>query len=341
MMKARLTRSRGFTLIELLVVIAIIAILIALLLPAVQQAREAARRSQCKNNLKQFGLALHNYHDTHGKLPPGFMQGRMLDGSLHTWRGWSGQAMLLPYIDQAPLYSQANFNLGIIGDGPTESTQVGVTMQKLPAFRCPSDNDAPGSWYSRQWPGNSYALSLGTTSEWANSNNRVGMFALNSGKAFRDVHDGLSNTIMMAEIPIGTGGKNIHGSWERGIAWTGGPRENPSVQEVITYSQAVKTAWDGGTNQHHHAGRLWALGQSYQTLMNTIAPPNWRFPSASECTGCGWFDSNGMFPSRSRHVGGSHHLLGDGSVHFISENIDHGLYMGLGTIAGSESVDFP
>lgn len=249
--------------------------------------------------------------------------------------------MLLPYIDQAPLYNQANFNLGIIGNGATESTQTNVTTQRIPAFLCPSDGTPPGSWYSKPWAGNSYALSVGTTIEWANRSNIVGMFTLDSGKAFRDVHDGLSNTIMMAEIAIGTGSKNMHGSWERGIAWTGGPNQNPSVQDVLTYSQAAKTAWDGGTNQHHHGGRLWALGQPQQTLMNTIAPPNWRFPSASVCSGCGWFDANGMFPSRSRHVGGSQHLMGDGSVHFVSENIDHALYMGLGTIAGNETVTFP
>jgi len=334
-------RLKGFTLIELLVVIAIIAVLIALLLPAVQQAREAARRTQCKNNLKQLGLAMHNYHDTHRVLPPAYFPGRMVDGSLHQWRGWSGQALMLPYLDQTPLYNLANFNLGIIGDGATESINIPATMTRLEAMRCPSDMVPPGTWYSRSYPGNNYGLSLGTTMEWGNQNNLVGMFTYIQCRSFSDVADGLSNTIAMGEIPTGTGTKNIHGSWERGIAWSGGSRQNPSQADVITYATAAAAAFAGGSNQHHHAGRLWALGQPYQNLMNTVIPPNPKYPSASECSGCGWADSNGLWPSRSRHVGGAHHLMGDGSVHFISDNMDHLTYMRLGTRASGDTVQFP
>lgn len=100
-----LHRRRGFTLIELLVVIAIIAVLIALLLPAVQQAREAARRSQCKNNLKQIGLALHNYNDTHGALPSGSIVLRNTAGTVYYGHGWTWHATILPYLDQGPLYN--------------------------------------------------------------------------------------------------------------------------------------------------------------------------------------------------------------------------------------------
>jgi prepilin-type N-terminal cleavage/methylation domain-containing protein len=134
-------RPRGFTLIELLVVIAIIAILVALLLPAVQQAREAARRSQCKSNLKQLGVALHNYHDVHSVFPPGCVnqEGDTANPDDRDRLNWTWPVYLMPYMDQAPLYEQLN-------PGPTRATAAvsdpakrAVMQQPLAAFRCPSD----------------------------------------------------------------------------------------------------------------------------------------------------------------------------------------------------------
>ncbi len=132
-------RSRGFTLIELLVVIAIIAILVGLLLPAVQQAREAARRAQCKNNLKQIGLALHNYHESFSVLPPGWIGVDPATRSQHVdgINGWGWGAKLLPQLDQAPLYNQINFNVGV--ENAVNSTQ---RVTPLAAWRCPSDSGA-------------------------------------------------------------------------------------------------------------------------------------------------------------------------------------------------------
>ncbi|MEZ5948954.1 MAG: DUF1559 domain-containing protein [Planctomycetaceae bacterium] len=116
----------------------------------------------------------------------------------------------------------------------------------------------------------------------------------------------------------------------------------PGVAAIQAYGQAIQAAYNATpSNTHHHAGRLWALGQHSQSLFNTTATPNWPIPNGQECTGCGWMDSNGIFPSRSRHAGGSQHLFADGSVHFISSNIDMGLYQGLGTRAGGEVVQFP
>jgi prepilin-type N-terminal cleavage/methylation domain-containing protein len=129
-----MSRRRGFTLIELLVVIAIIAILIALLLPAVQQAREAARRTQCKNNLKQIGLALHNYHDAHDCFPFGWGGTRPATGS----PGYSAISQLLPFFDQAPLYNTINFSLPL-----TDPANDVPRRQELPILRCPSDFDNP------------------------------------------------------------------------------------------------------------------------------------------------------------------------------------------------------
>ena len=132
---------RGFTLIELLVVIAIIAVLVAILLPAIQQAREAARRSQCANNLKQFGIALHNYHEAHGMFPLGINPSVYDSGATYAWRGFSAHTMLLPYMDQAGIYNQLNFNL-LYDAAPNNSA---IVRKRIASFICPSDFPYNGS----------------------------------------------------------------------------------------------------------------------------------------------------------------------------------------------------
>ncbi|MES2791025.1 MAG: DUF1559 domain-containing protein [Planctomycetota bacterium] len=177
------SRSRGFTLIELLVVIAIIAVLIALLLPAVQQAREAARRSQCKNNLKQFGLALHNYHDTHNILPPGSVGVNMI----------STFVFILPYIDQAPLYSKWNFSVA-----QNSATNLVANTAPVSGYFCPTKPRATTKDGAQAY--GDYADSAGTghtnsvtLTDWK------GLFNQNSSIRLRDVTDGTSNTIAMGE----------------------------------------------------------------------------------------------------------------------------------------------
>lgn len=212
---------RAFTLIELLVVIAIIAILIALLLPAVQQAREAARRSQCKNNLKQLGLAMHNYHDTFGM----FAIGSGLDSTLNPWaagvhRKGSQLVKILPYVDQAPLYNRIPWEGDV--DAWFFDTANGVRTMAIPTFLCPSDtisvntdrshsnylcsmgnqrmSDRSG-WCSNQFPGNT----LGTGSDVGHGSTldmgRIsGMFCrFASAARIRDAVDGTSNVILMGE----------------------------------------------------------------------------------------------------------------------------------------------
>jgi prepilin-type N-terminal cleavage/methylation domain-containing protein len=180
---------RAFTLIELLVVIAIIAVLVALLLPAVQQAREAARRTQCRNNLKQYGLALHNYHDAHRLFPIGNVGNRF----------WTFQSMLLPFLDQTALYNRCNFNFpgtcfnSNVAAGPA-NTAPGIS---LPIYGCPSDPNT-GKVYSDPFTGliasGSYQGVMGTS-----STNGTGLLYSNSRTAFRDVTDGTTNTIAMGE----------------------------------------------------------------------------------------------------------------------------------------------
>ena len=205
-----LKRRDGFTLIELLVVIAIIAILIALLLPAVQQAREAARRSQCKNNLKQIGLALHNYHDTHNVFPPGFLEGH----------GWTASAFLLPFVDQAPLYQQLNVN------GPinlANTTILGLARTPLPGFLCPSSpepNPQQNPDIAVVVGGTTYRIAVsnyvpigGQNDLRCNSSttSQTGLFFANSKINFASITDGSSNTFAYAERT--TRGVTNGGTW--------------------------------------------------------------------------------------------------------------------------------
>ena len=188
-------QRRGFTLIELLVVIAIIAVLIALLLPAVQQAREAARRSQCKNNLKQIGLALHNYHDTHRIFPIGNL----------SLRGFTAQDYILPYIDQAPLYNQFNFSITDwcfnIGAGTLYAT-------KIPAYGCPSDPLSLSVYGGNQYLEGSYFGVIGTTD--SNQNGMLYSSLSGTPTRMRDVTDGTSNTLLLGERGIPS---NMFAGW--------------------------------------------------------------------------------------------------------------------------------
>lgn len=208
--RRRLSRSRtGFTLIELLVVIAILAVLVALLLPAVQQAREAARRSQCRNNLKQIGLALHNYHESANVLPSGWVGVTAGQPDINGMNGWGWAAMILPQIDQAPLYNTLNFNVPMANAANTTPRAT-----YLPLYRCASDV-GPNQWKINATgttnplvtvAGASYAAVFGTT-EVDNCNGQAsgvpcssdGAFFLNSKIRFSDITDGLSNTLLAGE----------------------------------------------------------------------------------------------------------------------------------------------
>ena len=202
----------GFTLIELLVVIAIIAILIALLLPAVQQAREAARRTQCKNNLKQLGLALHNYHDVHRAFPPGIVnqEGNTANDGARNRLNWSWAVFVLPYIDQAPLFNQINPG-PVRGTAAISDPVIRAVMQKpFPAFRCPSDTgpdvntdgqrrvkDSGGTLHSHSL--SNYIASNCSAELRPQADIADGVFYSNSKVRMRDITDGTSNTIGVGE----------------------------------------------------------------------------------------------------------------------------------------------
>lgn len=276
----------GFTLIELLVVIAIIAILIALLLPAVQQAREAARRSQCKNNMAQLALALLNYEMAHGVLPPGSVNTEGPVKSVAEGYHMSWTASLLPYMDQVVLFRKIDFDKGAYG----QSEQV--TEARLTSLLCPSD---PGTYPDK--PQSNYAGCHSGTETPIDVDND-GVFFLNSATRYRDIDDGSTNTVFLGEKSITLG--DLH--------------------------------WLSGTRS---------------TLRNTGQPPNAIMNSTLKRTGA--YDIRKKKPQEfedasvvggfgSWHSGGCQAAMGDGSVRFISENIENGVWQNMGSRNDGEFV---
>ncbi|MEW4490506.1 DUF1559 domain-containing protein [Thalassoglobus sp. JC818] len=311
-------RSRGFTLIELLVVIAIIAILIALLLPAVQQAREAARRTQCKNNLKQLGLAMHNYHDTIGCLPPGAGGNR-----------FSPHAHILPYIDQAPLFQTIDFNVL-----PTHANNAGPFAVNLPAFRCPSDPDSlpqDAGGRNNYWTNNGTGVLNGyPSSDSSNPNFGMpipnGVFFNSSRTKFRDIVDGASNTAMMAEKMLGDGSNGI--STPQTDTYQPGtyPSNADEAYQFCLDVDVDDLSMQGVSN----IGVPWILADNDATYYYHSQPPNGR--------SCRYPPGRMAAAANSRHIGGVHVLLCDGSARFVSSSIDLGVWRAIGTRNGNETV---
>tara|TARA_R110002095_G_scaffold122994_2_gene106887 strand:- start:1570 stop:2556 length:987 start_codon:yes stop_codon:yes gene_type:complete len=300
----------AFTLIELLVVIAIIAILVALLLPAVQQAREAARRSTCKNNLKQIGLAIHNYHDAYGQFPPLCITTE--PGSPNGCVGYgapniSGLTLLLPYIDQAPLYNEYNFDIG--QSDPGGSINSGPMSQNIPVFTCPSDPNTSvqmiGACLKFPFPagnfngGTNYVFGVGAgtweiftggTGTPIAPLTLTGIFFVNGNKRMRDVTDGSSNTIAMGET-----------------LWVSNGSGDPANAQG-------KPAWSIGFGTQIGFSPMAGINVEWEQFGANCHGPNVTVGAA-----CG-----GARPAalQSQHVGGCHCLLADGAVRFLSENID-------------------
>ncbi len=318
-------RMRGFTLIELLVVIAIIAVLIALLLPAVQQAREAARRTQCKNNNKQIGLALHNYHDTFLKFPSG---GSLMNaGWGHSWR-----VSILPYVDQAPMYNQWNFTYtheGYLGSGdwPNTGPVAGKVMtwlvcpssslpNTLAVTGKPGNGNVSGVIHDASYFGLAGALPSGNYIDANNVNTSGsglgsygdgrGMIPHSSCMNIRDCSDGTSNTIIVGEIS--------------GYTWDSARKNRADTRP------GAGNGWPmGGINgpvQFPGNGDWAPYGPQIGVVTTKWTPNSNVLGSVGANPAAFGSISNSNSPLTSFHTGGVHILLTDGSVRFISDNID-------------------
>jgi prepilin-type N-terminal cleavage/methylation domain-containing protein/prepilin-type processing-associated H-X9-DG protein len=327
-------RRPGFTLIELLVVIAIIAVLIALLLPAVQSAREAARRIQCTNNLKQIGLALHNYHGAWNSFPVGFLyayQGVLPNSSPSQYR-WSALAQMAPYLEQTNLFNAINFNFPI-AHKPTDSgalfwpyfaANTTAMATEVAMFVCPSDGAPPPATGTGP---TSYAFCAGDGANGGDATNADGPFILGLPQSVASVTDGTSQTAAASEQSLGIAGPYsqttptpIPSPWTRAMA---------RVAAAPLTDAACATAPDGWLL---NKGSSWWDGNYQNTLYNHYLTPNANRPD------CIVYHNPGWKAARSYHPGGVNLLFCDGHAGFIKDPVNPMTWRALSTRAGGEVV---
>ena len=354
-------RRRGFTLIELLVVIAIIAVLIALLLPAVQAAREAARRIQCVNNMKQMGLAIHNYHSTHGAFPMGASSG-MYDASLvyNAKQNLSLHAAILPFLEQTAIYNAINFNWGCEDNTGVICYQVNktATVAKISAFCCPSDPNAGVPDFNGTSNTNNYYgcvgttmtfSQIGTTAPYANLNvtninmPTTGLFAFHLSNGLNTCIDGSSNTIAFAEAVVGNQ-QQIAGNKRIGVVGVAAIQAfeaydaSANLANTIAALNACQNAWKAKTGTDLQRGENWAHAAMCMTLFNTIGTPNDFGDSWTYCSRIGSGARADINSADSFHAGGVNVTMADGSVRFIKDTVNRQTWMALGTKAGGEVI---
>lgn len=329
------TPPRGFTLVEILVVIAIVGTLVALLLPAVEAAREAARQAQCQNNLKQIGIAIHNYHTGHGKFPPG----RLVHPVNGQGRCFSAYAHLLPHLEAGTLYRQIDFNAN-----PEALANAPVLEQTIPFFLCPSDSGLKVQGNSAV---HNYPLNTGTTYPVSPRNALgtpvTGIFFENSAVAFKDISDGSSQTVCIGETIISEGGPLTSDglSQTNGFVLTAGNDNLFNGPPLTDYDTQCRGA---GLKLQQSRGSRWLYGAPGHSMYNHIRPPN---DHGIDCRGGIphsdknddlWRSVSLSVAARSRHPEGVHALFCDGHVQFVMDDINVMTWQALGSRNGNEVV---
>jgi prepilin-type N-terminal cleavage/methylation domain-containing protein/prepilin-type processing-associated H-X9-DG protein len=327
---------RGFTLIELLITIGVIGLLMALLLPAVQAAREAARRGQCANNLKQIGIAFQSYCVDWNAFPPVNLQtGTNRDGPyfVHVHSPW---ARVLPRLEQGPLFDSINFAWVPTQAEAIVANETAMTT-RVALFLCPSDNEPPVEGYGRA----NYRVNHGPTHRFAPTNlypqSWNGPFTCRLVLGPAAFTDGTSNTIGVSE--------RLQGDWTRGISG-GGDYLLARIDESTVHNSddavAACAALPPGTDQESRGGESWFLSGLHFTGYNHCAPPNPRTPD------CAFDDAredilnrimrDGVFPARSAHPGGVHVVFMDGSVRFMEDAVSLPIWRAFATRSGGEVI---
>ena len=316
-------RRRGLTLIELLVVMAIIAILIGLLLPAVLKVREAAARTKCQNNIKQFGLAMHDYHDANQSFPSGYLnkvspKAPTVPSFLYRW---SALAQITPFIEQGNLYNSLDLTLPLYADpaGNVFAVNRPGVAQRLALFLCPSDVAQPGD---PAFGPTNYVGCLGSGANGGTRTAADGVLYNNSTIRIADVTDGTSNTALMSEQILGPGGLDVTDPAQVDVRLH---YASLRVRQPVTDALCA-----GATDWPADRGSRWADGEVQFGLYDHHYPPN---PAVWDCVAIEF----SWKPARSRHTNGVNLLLADGSVHFVSNGVNPVTWQALGSRAGGEA----
>lgn len=328
-------RRNGFTLVELLVVIAIIGVLIGLLLPAVQAARESARRTTCINNLKQLGLGMHSYVDANGELPlsanypPGMTDAQKTASWGNNYTLLSAHVMILPFIEQQALFSVVT----PAQNGSWHHDNASFGKRTVSGFLCPTANRSVQ--VAAGFPGNHYGWSLGSSTHvHANTpTSQNGLVNFDTGVQFKDVTDGLSKTMLAAEFLSGVGSGGSTGVYPFDLFGVGNAPGGSGWPGAAfpTSADLQRVGSASATNSSGEVGRYWSRGLPTQTTLNAAAPPNWQYGTTANGIG-GWVNDAGwqVIPPRSMHGGGANVLLGDGAVKFVQDQVQLILFQRLG-----------